>query len=47
MGGFVPLGYNHMKQQLVINSVAAEVGRSIFRLYLDLKSVCLIQIAAF
>ncbi len=43
MGGFVPLGYNNVNQQLVINPEEAEVVRSIFRRYLDLKSVTTLQ----
>jgi hypothetical protein len=43
MGGFVPLGYNNVNQQLVVNPEEADVVRSIFRRYLDLKSVTTLQ----
>src|ERR1700742_1015582 len=37
-GGTVPLGYDAKEKKLVINKSEAETVRTIFRLYLDLKS---------
>jgi site-specific DNA recombinase len=37
-GGSVPLGYDTKNKKLVINKVEAETVRTIFRLYLELKS---------
>src|SRR5580698_5004604 len=37
-GGTVPLGYDAKDKKLVINKVEAETVRTIFRLYLELKS---------
>src|ERR1700728_631596 len=37
-GGTVPLGYEARNKKLVVNKVEAETGRTIFRLYLELKS---------
>jgi len=37
-GGTVPLGYDAKDKKLVINKAEAETVRTIFRLYLDLKS---------
>jgi site-specific DNA recombinase len=37
-GGTVPLGYNAKDKKLVINKAEAETVRTIFRLYLELKS---------
>jgi site-specific DNA recombinase len=37
-GGTVPLGYEARNKKLVINKVEAETVRTIFRLYLELKS---------
>jgi DNA invertase Pin-like site-specific DNA recombinase len=37
-GGTVPLGYDAVNKKLVVNKVEAETVRTIFRLYLELKS---------
>jgi DNA invertase Pin-like site-specific DNA recombinase len=37
-GGTVPLGYDSRDKKLVINKAQAETVRTIFRLYLELKS---------
>src|SRR6201997_3819229 len=37
-GGTVPLGYDAKDKKLVVNKLEAETVRTIFRLYLDLKS---------
>jgi site-specific DNA recombinase len=39
MGGFVPIGYEAKDRTLIINEAEAETVRTIFRLYLELKSV--------
>src|ERR1700743_1176410 len=38
-GGTVPLGYDAKNKKLVINKAEAETVRTIFRLYLELKSI--------
>ena len=43
MGGFVPLGYNNVSHQLVINQEEAEIIRCIFARYLELRSVTTLQ----
>jgi site-specific DNA recombinase len=43
MGGFVPLGYDNVNHQLVINPLEAEIVRGIFLRYLDLRSVTILQ----
>lgn len=43
MGGFVPLGYDNVNHQLVINKDEAEAVRRIFLRYLELKSVTILQ----
>jgi site-specific DNA recombinase len=39
MGGFVPIGYEPKDRTLVINESEADAVRTIYRLYLELKSV--------
>ena len=39
MGGFVPIGYEAAGRTLIINDGEAETVRTIYQLYLDLKSV--------
>lgn len=43
MGGFVPLGYDNVNHQLVINLEEAETVRRIFLRYLELRSVTTLQ----
>ena len=43
MGGRPPLGYDVKDQKLVVNEAEAETVRHIFRRYLDLRSVKLLQ----
>ena len=43
MGGHVPLGYDAQDRSLVINEPEAETVRTIFRLYLEIKNVRLVQ----
>jgi hypothetical protein len=43
MGGLVPLGYDVSKRELVINETEAELVRQIYRRYLELGSVRLLQ----
>ena len=43
MGGRTPLGYNVKDKKLVVNLEEAEIVRHIFRRYLELKSVKLLQ----
>ena len=43
MGGFVPLGYDAVNQQLVVNKEEAATVRSIFIKYLELRSVTILQ----
>lgn len=43
MGGFVPLGYDNVNHQLVVNPKEADTVRSIFLRYLNLRSVTLFQ----
>jgi site-specific DNA recombinase len=38
-GGTVPLGYDAKHKKLVVNKTEAETVRTIFRLYLELKSL--------
>src|SRR6476659_8222670 len=44
MGGFVPLGYEAKDRTLIINEWEAEAVRAIFRLYLELGNVRLVEI---
>ena len=46
MGGLPPLGYDAIDKKLVVNAKEATVVRSLFDLYLDLKSVRKLQEAA-
>ena len=43
MGGFVPIGYDLKDRSLHINNAEAETVRAIFRLYLDLGNVRMVQ----
>jgi site-specific DNA recombinase len=43
MGGWVPIGYDRKDRTLIINEAEAETIRAIFRLYISLKSVGLVQ----
>ena len=43
MGGFVPIGYDLKDRSLHINKAEAETVRAIFRLYLDLGNVRMVQ----
>jgi DNA invertase Pin-like site-specific DNA recombinase len=43
MGGWVAIGYDRKDRTLVINEAEAETVRTIFRLYLELKNVRLVE----
>jgi site-specific DNA recombinase len=43
MGGWVPIGYDRKGRTLIVNEAEAETIRTIFRLYIDLTRVGLVQ----
>ena len=46
MGGVVPLGYDAVQKKLVVNKEEAETVRTIFRLYLERRTVARVKEAA-